>query len=56
MRHLQRLPLIPTLDIESLIYVAAVENRLVTADVLRDIVQRVEQLQPQLFALLVFED
>ena len=56
MRHLQRLPLIPALDIEPFIDLATVENRLVTADVLGDIVKRVNQLQPKLFALLVFED
>ena len=56
MRHLQRLSLVPALDIKSLIDLAAVEDGLVASKVLRDIVKRVEQFQPEFFALLVFEN
>jgi hypothetical protein len=56
MRHLQRLPLVSALDIEPLIHLTAVENSLITTDILCDIVQRIDKLQSEFFALLVFQD
>lgn len=56
MRHLQSRPLETALDVESLIGLRAVENGLVAADVLRHVVQRLDDAQTQLLALLVLGD
>jgi len=55
-RHLQTRPLEATLDIEALVRLRAVENGLVAADVLRDKVERLDDPQPELLALLVLCD
>lgn len=54
--HLQACSLEAALDVESLVGLAAVENRLVAADFFGDKVKRLDQSQPQLFALLVLRD
>ena len=56
MRHLEPRPLEPALDIEPLVRLGAVENRLVAAHVLGDIIERLDDAQPQLLALLVLRD
>lgn len=56
MRHLQPCPLEPALDIESLIRLTAVQDRLVAANLLSDKVQRLNNSQTQLLALLVLGD
>jgi hypothetical protein len=53
MRHLQPRPLKPTLDIEPLIRLRAIQNRLITPRLLRHKVQRLDDPQTQLLALLV---
>jgi hypothetical protein len=52
-RHLQTSPLEPTLDIEPLVRLAAVQDGLVTPDLLSHEIQRLNDPQPQLLALLV---
>jgi len=56
MRHLQPRPLKPALDIEPLIGLTTVQNRLIAADLLRDKIKRLNNAQPQLLALLVLGD
>ena len=56
MRHLQPRPLKPALDIEPLIVLTTVQNRLIAADLLRDKIKRLNNAQPQLLALLVLGD
>jgi len=53
MRHLEPSPLKPTLNIEALVSLAAVQNRLITPDILGHKVQRLNDPQAQLLALLV---
>lgn len=53
MRHLQPSPLEPTLYIKPLIRLGAIQNRLITAHLLRHKVERLDNPQPQLLALLV---
>lgn len=52
-RHLQTSPLEPTLDIEPLVRLAAIQDGLVTPDLLSYEIQRLYDPQPQLLALLV---
>jgi hypothetical protein len=54
--HLQPGPLEAALDVEALVRLAAVEDRLVGADLLGDEVQGLDQAQAQLLALLVLCD
>lgn len=56
MCHLQTSPSEAALDVESLVGVAAVENALVTADLFGDIVERLDESEAELLALLVFSD
>jgi hypothetical protein len=56
MRHLQPRPLEPTLDIKPLIRLTAIQNRLVAPRLLRHKVQRLDDAQPQLLALLVLRN
>ena len=56
MRHLQARPLEATLDVKALVRLRAVENSLVAADFLRDKVQRLDDPQTELLALLVLCD
>ena len=56
MRHLQPRPLKPTLDIKPLIRLTTIQNRLVAARLLGNEIQRLDNLQPKLFPLLVFRD
>jgi hypothetical protein len=51
--HLQTRPLEATLDVEALVRLRAVKNSLVAANVLRDKVQRLDDPQTKLLALLV---
>jgi hypothetical protein len=55
-RHLQTRPLKATLDIEALVRLRAVKDSLVAANVLRDKVQRLDDPQTELLALLVLCD
>lgn len=56
MCHLQPCPLKPTLDIEPLIRLTAIQNRLITPNLLSYKVQRLNNPQAQFLALLVFGD
>ena len=56
MCHLQPRSLVSALDIESLVRLAAVENALVTSNLLRDEIQSLDQLEAELLSLLVFGD
>ena len=56
MCHLQTRSLVSALDIESLVRLAAVENALVTSNLLRDEIQSLDQLEAELLSLLVFGD
>ena len=56
MRHLQPCPPEAALDVEALVGLAAVEDALVAADLGRDVVERLDDAQPQLLALLVLGD
>jgi hypothetical protein len=56
MCHLQPSSLVSTLNIESLVRLAAVENALVTSNLLRDEIQSLDQLEAELLSLLVFGD
>jgi hypothetical protein len=56
MRHLQPRPLKPTLDIEPLIRLATIQNRLVTPRLLRHKIQRLDDAQSQFLALLVLRN
>jgi hypothetical protein len=53
MRHLQPRPLEPTFDIKPLIRLATVQNTLVAPDLLGDVVERLDDAQAELLALLV---
>ena len=53
MRHLQPRPLKATLDIKPLIRLTTIQDGLITADLLSHKVQRLDNAQPQLLALLV---
>jgi hypothetical protein len=55
-RHLQTRPLEATLDIEALVRLRAVKNSLVATHILRDKVQRLNDPQTKLLALLVLCD
>ncbi len=55
-RHLQARPSEAALDVESLVVLAAVEDGLVTPGLLGDEVERLDQVQAQLLALLVLGD
>ena len=52
-RHLQTSPLEPTLDVEPLVRLAAIQDGLVTPDLLSHEIQRLNDPRPQLLALLV---
>lgn len=54
--HLQSSPLEAALDVEALVGLAAVEDRLVGADLFGDEVEGLDQAQAQLLALLVLCD
>ena len=54
MRHLQPRPPEPTFHIEPLIRLATIQYTLITTHLLRDEIQRLNQLQPQLLPLLIF--
>ena len=54
--HLQPSPLKATLDVEALVGLAAIEDRLVGADLFGDEVEGLDQAQAQLLALLVLRD
>lgn len=54
--HLQPSPLEAALDVEALVGLAAVEDGLVAADFLGDEVERLDEAEPQLLALLVLGD
>lgn len=56
MRHLQTGPLEAALDVEALVGLAAVEDGLVAADLLGDEVQRLDEAEAELLALLVLCD
>lgn len=56
MRHLQSRPLEAALDVESLVRLGAVQNSLVATNVLRHIVQSLDDPQTKLLALLVLCD
>ena len=56
MRHLQTCPLEATLDIEALVRLRAVKNSLVATHILRNKVQRLNDPQTKLLALLVLCD
>jgi hypothetical protein len=55
-RHLQTRPLETALDIEALVRLRAVKNSLVATHILRNKVQRLDDPQPKLLALLVLCD
>jgi hypothetical protein len=55
-RHLQTRPLKPALDIEALVCLRTVKNGLVATHILRNKVQRLDNPQPKLLALLVLCD
>lgn len=56
MGHFQAGPPEAALDIEPFVVFAAVEDRLVAARLLRDVVERLDEAESQLLALLVFGD
>lgn len=56
MRHLQARPPEPALDVEALVRLAAVEDALVAADLLGDVVERLDDAEAELLALLVLCD
>lgn len=56
MGHLQTRPPEAALDVETLVVLAAVENGLVAAYLLGDVVERLDDAQAQLLALLIFGD
>lgn len=56
MRHLQSRPLEPALDVESLVRLGAVQDSLVATNVLRHIIQSLDDPQTKLLALLVLCD
>lgn len=56
MRHLQTGPPESALDVEALVRLAAVEDALVAADFLGDVVERLDDAQTELLALLVLGD
>lgn len=56
MCHLDPGPRIPALGIEALVALCAVQNRLVAADVDGDRVERVDEPEAELLALVVFAD
>nr|POE79469.1 hypothetical protein CFP56_07534 [Quercus suber] len=56
MRHLEPGALEAALDVEALVGLGAVEDRLVATRVLGDVIQRLDDAQPELLALLVFRD
>lgn len=55
-RHLQAGPPEAALDVEALVVLAAVEDRLVAARLYGDVVERLDEAQAQLLALLVLGD
>jgi len=54
--HLKTGPPETTLHVEALVGLAAVQDALVAAHLLRDVVEGLDYAQPQLLALLVFGD
>lgn len=56
MCHLQPSSLVSALDVESLVRLAAIQNALVTPNLLRDEIQSLDQLEAELLSLLVFGD
>lgn len=56
MGHLQTGPLEAALDVEALVGLATVQYGLVAANLLGNIVKRLDQSQTQLFALLILCD
>jgi hypothetical protein len=55
-RHLQTRPLEATLDVEPLVRLRAIKNSLVATHILRNKVQRLDDPQTELLALLVLCD
>jgi hypothetical protein len=53
-RHLQSCPFVAALDIEPLVRLTAVQNALVTANLLSNEVQSLDQLEAEFLPLLVF--
>lgn len=53
MCHFQSSPLEAAFDVESFVGLATVEDALVAADVLRDVVEGLDDAQPKFLALLV---
>lgn len=56
MCHLDTRSFEPTLDVESLIDLTAIQDSLITPDVFRNVVQCLNHFQAQLLALLVLRD
>lgn len=56
MRHLQARPPEPALDVEALVRLAAVQDALVAPHLLGDVVERLDDAETQLLALLVLCD
>lgn len=56
MRHLQPSPLIPTLNIEPLVRLAAIQNTLIASNLLGHEIQRLDELQTEFLALLIFRN
>lgn len=56
MSHLNTSPLEATLDIKALIHLTAIEDSLITANMLRNIIQSLNHLQSQLLPLLILRN
>lgn len=56
MRHLQPCPLESALDVESLVGLGTIQDSLVAANVLSDVVERLNDPQTKLLALLILCD
>ena len=54
MRHLQSCSFEATLNVETLICLAAIQNTLVAANLLCNEIKRLDEFQSELFALLIF--
>ena len=54
MCHLQSRPLKSTFDIEPLVCLRTIQNRLIAADFLGDEIERLDEFEAEFLALLVF--
>lgn len=54
MCHLQSRPLVSAFDVESFVCFAAIQNALVTADLLSHEIESLDQLESELLPLLIF--